>query len=381
MRKNNKIALFSPFSGTNYGTMLQAFCLMKAIQSLGQPCEYITYSSSYKHSIFERIINKCLRILNIDKKKEQSVYSIDDYSYVSSNEFKDLRDVSTAFVANNIAHSSLVYTPKNISKCKGYKKYIVGSDQTWSMENYSRTSLFFLPFIKNPRLKAAYAPSLGTTSLSKKHKKIIKKHLCSFSQLSCREYSNCIEIEKIINKKVEHVVDPTMLFGRMFWQNFESKIFLPQKYIIAYILGEKKCISEFAYKLSADFGYPVLFIVTRPIYLKEKNILKGLSPAEWVYAMNNAEWVITDSYHGTLFCINLNKNFYSFTKREHISSIYNDNDRIYELLSQYHLEDRLLREDQWTTLGDYTKINYSEINPIIELNRANSYNYLKAIVD
>ena len=383
--QGHKTALVSPFTGINYGTLLQAYSLAYVLRGKGCDSEYIAFTPYYKRSLWERIVRKLnkglRRVFRISMANDQT--PLEDYSYMNTSDFMPLRRVLDAFVSQHIPHSSIVYNPRTIGSCKGYAKYVVGSDQTWSIENCDKNAFYFLPWVKS-KCKYAYAPSLGTISISDVHHQILTKYLPSFRYLSCREKTNCAALSACLHKPVEPVLDPTMLISADDWRQFAvSTSNLPKRYILAYILGTKSCISDFAERLSLQTGLPVYYVLTCPTYLHKPNVLRDMSPQQWVYAIDHAAYVVTDSFHGSLFCINLNTNFYAFAKRpQDVWHVLNDNDRIMELLQTFGLTDRFVNDEDVRHGNVLTNdMDYSEANRIVSELRQLSLNYLQKIVE
>lgn len=238
---------------------------------------------------------------------------------------------------------------------------------------------FFLNFISESKKKYSYAPSFGTTELSLNYLKNIRISLKQFNKISCREKEIAVKISNLIQKEVTPVVDPTLLLDRTEWEKVcKPMADMPSKYILCYILGEKKSISSFAEKLGKVEKLPVYYILTRPCYLEKENYLSGVGPGEFISLIMNASFVCTDSFHGSIFCINLNIPFYSFTKRDSKDSK-NDNDRILLVLKEFGLENRfridsdIYFDDSFDSFGEANKLLYER--------RRQSGNYLRSIID
>ena len=321
------IALVSVHEDPNFGSMLQAYALAKAIENEGHACEYLSYTPKINNSLI-RYLKSVMVLLNF-KKKYQS-----EYSFWSTKEFYKQRQLFKDFHARYIPVSGSQYNPRNIGKANCiYDLFFVGSDQTWSpnvtcMEN----SITFLPFVKQGCKKASYAPSIGTISIPPTYKTILRKSLESFAHLSCREYQNAVSLSKELGRKVEFVLDPTFLLNKADWLKVSEPIDMPSQYILCYILGTKQSITDFAEKLGNLNKIPVYYIVTCPKYLSYKNILRNVSVGQFLTLINNASYVVTDSFHGTILSINFGINFYSFTKRnDKVEKV--DNDRIIDFLN------------------------------------------------
>ena len=378
-----KIGLIAPYESTNYGTMLQAYALARKIGELGHECEYVDYTPYYKRSFWERAVRKVKRIMHVPLDTNELLYEgVDDYNFMFSETFAPLRMSSQTFSDKYIPHSAVRYTPKNIRRClRQYERLIVGSDQTWSMERYrNMRGLYMLPFAKNNIKCYAYAPSLGTTKITDEHAAILKRQLKKFEIISCREQSNCDVLSKLTGQKVSFVADPTLLLSGDEWRKMADYEGLPEKYIMAYILGEKECISDYAEQLGEQLGLPIFYVCTRSKYLDKKHHFQmDLRPEQWIAAIDRAACVVTDSFHGSLFSINMSTNFYVFTKREEIRNDFNDNDRISELLRTFHLEERFVHDDYHEVYGQ--AIDFESIQSNIVNLRKQSMDYLQSILE
>lgn len=198
-----------------------------------------------------------------------------------------------------------------------------------------------------------------------------------FRNLSCRERQNCNLLESELLDKVEFVLDPTFLLSPSDWNSYIHEPIIEGKYILAYILGTRECISKFAEKLGEHNNLPVYYILTRPEYLSKDNLLKTIGPFDFVNLIENASFIVTDSFHGTILSINFEKNFYSFTKRDGSATTI-DNDRIGTVLQEFELNDRLLNDEFANELGS---IDYIRVKSKLENLRESSLNYLKTIIE
>lgn len=369
-----KIALISVHNDPNYGSMLQAYALSAALSKLGYPNEYIEYNPyKEKNKILNcgiSLVKSVLSVFGIIKKTE--------YSYWHSKPFRKQRELFREFHTAYIPSSTRRYNINDIQVSNAeYAKFIIGSDQTWSpLVTSSPNTLNFLGFVSDNSKKTAYAPSIGTTHISPDYLPILKKHLSSFSSLSCREKQNAELLTTFLGKKVSHVLDPTFLLTKDDWQKLEEEIAVPPKFILCYILGTKKCISDFAESLGREKGLPVLYIVTRPESFIYDNILQNVSVGQFLFLLNHATYVVTDSFHGSILSINYGTNFYSFAKRE-TSNGFTDNDRIMDFLSIIGLQNRFKTDSDSTYEED---IDFVKCHQILEPLRSKSVQYLSNLI-
>lgn len=373
-----KIGLVSFYKDPNYGTMLQAYALAASIRNLGKECEYIQYrnhsKSSHQKLVFRSVIKQLLTNLGLINNEYE-------FKYYDNKEFRNIKGKYQYFVRHYIPVSrktyyidSIIYTNEE------YSNFIVGSDQTWSrfmtrnLEQY-----LFLGFVTDTMKKQSYAPSIGTTNIDNDYRNKLIETLSSFSNLSCREPENSKLLSILLGKQVESVIDPTLLLKKDDWISIvDNNYSLPsEKYILCYILGVKDCISSFAEKLGEEKGLSVYYILTRPEYLTKKKVLCDVGPRDFVNLIANAEYVVTDSFHGTIFSINLNTNFYSFAKRIRAEG-FNDNDRILSILKPLGLQNRFHDDSDDEILPD---IDFKSVMSKLEGLKLSSMAYLKKIVN
>ena len=366
----NKIGLVSYHREPNYGTMLQAYALAKVIKNLGKECEYINYFEMVKRSPIKdflmRIAKYVYRMLGLPDRYE--------FDFFNRKEFKMIRHRFEVFHSQYIPFSKTKYYYNTIYKCiANYNCFIVGSDQTWSKAmNENPYTINFLDFVKDRKAKRSYAPSIGTIHIDEEYKKRLVSKLADFAYLSCRERPNSQLIAKELGQEVRYVVDPTLLLKPEDWDKVAKDCPIKGDYILAYILGTKKCISDYAEQLGKSMNLPVIYILTRPEYLKKQTIVSA-GPAEFISLIKSAKYVITDSFHGTIFSINYGVNFYSFAKRS--SGV--DNDRIFTFLKELKLENRF-REDNDVSIEK--DIDYNVVQYKLTTLRQDSFSYLQNII-
>lgn len=335
-----KVALISVHNDPNYGSALQSYALAFAIQREGYECEYINYTRVLAPNSVKTRIKKAAKsvLCKTGILKEPQT----ENSFWRTREFKLQRQLFEAFHDKRIPFSSKVYDPDTIKSAnKDYDCFIVGSDQTWSpYVTNVRHNINFLDFVEPDRVKASYASSLGTCHLKDEYIELLKEKTGGFKYLSCREKKNAELLSERFGRKVEFVLDPTLLLGRDEWLTISEPVDMPEGYVLCYILGKKQCIADFAQELGRIQSLPVFYIVSRPEYISKTNAIRNVTPGQFITLVSKASFVITDSFHGSLFSIIFQRQFYAFTKRE-ITDKTNDNDRIRDILTVLGISERL----------------------------------------
>lgn len=371
-----KIALVSVHNDPNYGSALQAYALAYLIKKEGSDCEYLNYTPIANPKGLKRIIKdiakRALRCIGVIKEKPS------EYSFWSTPEFVKLKNEFKSFHDRRIPFSEILYNPDNIKEANNnYDRFIVGSDQTWSpYVTRAKNNINFLDFVDDGIFRSAYAPSLGSCHLSEEYINLLRERLSSFNFLSCREYHNSRVLTEHFGKTVHYVLDPTLLVSREEWQMIAEPIEMPEKYILCYILGTKQCISDYAENLGRVMKLPVFYIVSRPEYHKKLYALHDVTPGQFITLISMANYVITDSFHGSLFSMNFQRQFFAFTKRA-VSEGSIDNDRIGDFFEVMGVPERLIKDEDNTLLPD---IDYIKVNEKLARLRNQSSQYLKQLL-
>lgn len=379
-----KIYIVSPHDAPNYGTMLQAYALQEALLQFGCKSEYICYS------FYPRGLHLISYFLTMLYNNPQGIFRKlcgkpigEDFRYFRENKFfLSTYEAFKTWHKLHIHYTEKIYNHTTVASLEDSASlFIVGSDQTWSpllTKGYAAFYFNFLRFVHDNKKKNAYAPSFGTFQFSSNFKNKVVSALASFSYLSCREYKGANWLECNLNRHVEPVLDPTLLLQKEDWIKVSSPVpDMPKEYILCYQLGEKRSISEFSERISKKTGLPVYYILTRPSCLSHSNCLFGIGPGEFISLIRGASFVCTDSFHGTIFCINFNIPFFSFTKRI-ISDKLNDNERILNVLEEFSLKDRF-RSDSDDNVNLHC--SFDKANEILSYRRQKSLIFLKQIAD
>lgn len=367
-----KVALFSFLHSYNYGTILQSYALLHALKTRNVDSEYIDYVSYVESTGLRKYLGKVKNHLCSMLKRKHHYKGIDDFSFWSKESFSIVKQKCDKFVQEHIKISKK-YNPQTIFKINdSYDLFMVGSDQTWSPHIVNMDSCFFLPFITDNQKKVSYAPSFGTTHIPAHFNSTLTLRLKTFKNLSCRERTNCDYLSTLLQRNIDYVIDPTLLLNKEEWMSVSSKYEnLPPKFVLCYILGEKKCISDYAEELGKSMSIPVFYIMTRPFYLSKSNVITDAGPSEFLTILSKASCLVTDSFHGTIFSINFSIPFYSFTKRNDGEQ---DNDRIMEILNEFKLNNRFCSDDK--KCDGFTGIDFNYSRTHLDELRKQSVDYL-----
>ena len=181
-----------------------------------------------------------------------------------------------------------------------------GSDQIWNTGwNNGIIEPYYLNF-NNKTPKYAYSSSFGKNKLDKDEIHIVKERLEKFNKISVREESGKEIIEKQLGLKAVQIIDPTLIYNGDFWRKLKTKNKIKEKYILLYNLNRSKEFDSYARELSKKTGLPIYRFCTR--YDQILRLGKSLlipKIEEFITYIDDAEYVLTDSFHATAFSSNL----------------------------------------------------------------------------
>lgn len=356
----------------NYGTMLQAYALQCKVADCGYKAELIDFKQDTSLTRGEMIK---LRL----KRFPVYIKEFDKYFILSKSEknFK-LRDKKfEEFYKKELVVGKQRYTStvQLINQPPQYDGYVVGSDQTWNPYVAKSPEAFYLPFVSNGLKKGSYGPSLAVSRLTNEQKVRYKERLKDFAYLSCRESSGARLLEEVTEKRVIPVLDPTLLLTGEEWGKFAAPDKTAGEYILTYFLGDKKEHRKFVAQLSKNTGLKVVSLPISYLDIKDTKVEKIWGgPEDFISLIRNATVVCTDSFHGTMFSINFNTNFYSFCKMDDKTAS-SENSRLYSALQMFGLSDRLLK-DGVEAPAKIVPIDFDTVNDILQCKRQESMEYL-----
>ena len=348
-----KIGIVTLFDYFNIGNKLQNYALEKIISDLGY--EPITVVCS------DYLQKKCwkdhIKILMGRFLKKYRSSLMNEKRYVRFKKETNFLIVTTEFM-----------TWKEIQQKRdmGYKAFVVGSDQVWF--NWQKIDgeleFRFLTFVEK-RKRICFAPSFGRDDIDEQNIDVYRNWLNGFERLSCREKSGCDLIYRITGRKSELLCDPTMMLNKEQWNQISRKPIyeLPTKYVMLYFLSEpSKDQLALIHKYASDNQCQIVDVynVNYPQYYYT-------TPQEFLYCIEHAAYVFTNSFHGTVFSILFHKQFVVFSRNDIQARM---NNRCITLLQKFQIQNHLNNISN-------EKINYRVIDELLKAEREKSLMYLQ----
>ena len=325
----------------NFGNQLQLYAMEKVLSKYGDAQNIIWYDVCEKKSnILKEKIKHIIRLI------------LAPY-YVKFAKYKRFYKENKKLIKT---YKNIVYKQKHFKKLnKKFDIFVAGSDQIWN-PNFKVNKNMYVNMLAftTPEKKLAVSPSVGVEELDESQKELFKKYLKDFDNLSCREIQGAQLLEKIIQKPVESLIDPTLMLSAKEWGEYSQKPVFHnenQKYIFTYLLGESNVYYLYIINLIAkEHGFKVVDLMDK------KSIYYQCTPTEFVYLVKNCEMVCTDSFHASVFAYIFDKPLKIFKRQDKIRSM---NSRLVTLMTIFNLDDGVYyKEGQ--SLENLFVVNYDK---------------------
>ena len=334
-----KIAILTWFHYRNYGTALQVSALYNYLTNAGHKVDVIDYIPS---DVRKKTIQN-FQISEVVERHKKKNISFQNYSG------KPFCDESKNRLYQEYLDERISLTEKCATKSdfenlnSDYDAFICGSDQIWSPSCFDPH--YFLDFVYNTEKMIAYAPSIGLTEIDDRFiEKQMRDLIGRFYYLSVRESSGKDIIKALTGKQAEVVVDPTLLLNSLDWDKYcATTIDTSDNYLLVYFLGNNINHWKSVYKFAEKKKLEVRII---PVF--EKDLLRDgcindpVGPKEFVSLIRNAQYICTDSFHGSLFSIIFHKQFTAIERFEQGNPI-NQNARLIDLFNRIQINKSLVR--------------------------------------
>lgn len=364
-----KIAIITFHSANNYGAVLQALSLQNYLNAQKNvQCKIIDYRSDYIEKDYT------LNPFNI---KERTIRKMLGYTlrlgdiYSRNRTFQSFRKKYFCLSRRCVSINEVL---------RGYDKVIAGSDQIWNFSLTQNDESYILNHISDSIQKYSYAASTGDYQFTESQKEIVRDALLQFRQISVREEKTKHVIADITGRNdICVTLDPVFLTSKESWEKLAVKP-RGKKYILFFRMGYSPLAEpamHFAYELSKKTGFELLLLwdQEKRYQYREFQHIHAVGPAEFLGYILNAEYVITNSFHATVFSIIFNIPFYTET-------IVDRRERIVNLLSLFGLEDRGLVNGCLKEKMQFSnEINWNKCNRIMEEELSVSKKYLEKVIN
>lgn len=376
MYMTKKAAILTFHRANNYGAILQSYALCETLKKVGGAPEIIDYwpakfrriylyeyPFSLSKDFFKAFAKKIL--LNPILERRNSEFQLFAKKYLPLTQETYLN-------------------PEEIDRAKfDYEIYICGSDQIWNNDMVDFDKTFFLDF-PSAKNKFSYAASFGQSVIPEELVLEYKGRLKGFLSYSVRETSGKQLLYNYFKIDAHVDCDPTLLLNEKEWRKVgQEKGISRLPYLLLYSVNLIGNLAKQVNELAAQTGYRIIYLTSNTSWnvLAGKDDLKkeverrfDASPEEFITLIDGAEYVLTNSFHGTVFSILFHKKFMSAT----VDMNGNKNQRIIELLDALGISRRNLELSGVEEI--YEEISWQKVDALLLKIRESSMAYLRHMV-
>lgn len=384
-----KIALVTCYFQYNYGSMLQAYATQKICEDWGLPCENINIEK-LKSGIEKRKIKFYLKQINNPQIVTGTIFRICKkalYKRLFKKALGRSLDIRNEKFRQFINERFILSIPfdsreKLAEACVNYSTVLVGSDQLWLPSNID-ADYYTLTWVPDEVNKVSYATSFGISFLPENLRVKTKDFLSRFNYISVREESGKKIVHECAAIDVPVVCDPTLLFTSEEWMCVQkAERIVAEKYILCYFLGNNTEDRGFAKRLREKTGYKLVALLYLDEYIKTDSDYADytpfdIGPGELLNLIRNAEYIVTDSFHGSVFSILYKKVFFT-SRRIRKEGILNTNSRLDSLFTLLGIEGRVIEGSENIDECLNKSIDYESVYSKLTIVREQSLDYLRS---
>ena len=333
-----KIGILTQHFLLNYGGIIQNYALQQVLKKLGHEPLTFEHDTCYGHLRWIlRSLKQILYKRSLKGLPARPVYK----GRIGNRNF-------IRFIIKNINSFPVKDFTPAITSRYGIEAYIVGSDQVWrpAFNLGPRLGNMFLDFADDKVRKLAYAASFGCKEweYSECQEAECRRLARRFDAVSVRETSAVDMCRKHFGVDATLVLDPTLLLDKSDYTKVCHDVPVSQRHVFAYSLVVSDKVSDVAKKIAGEMSVPII--------LKQAGdkVKADDSIEAWLAEFRDADYVVTDSFHGMVFSIIFNKPF------SVVMNPSGGNERYISLLSNLGLMDRIVGDVAVTDDIDWTEV-------------------------
>lgn len=363
-----KAGILTFHNAHNYGAVLQAYALKTKLNEMGHEAQVVNYCNPKVQATYPRHLLPvyCKRDLLPTHWKQNLVKIIDCiYGWKSWGEQWEKFE---AFIQTHLLNGKTEKLGLEQLAELDLDLFILGSDQIWESYITGGLDRVYLGDFSTDADIVSYAASLNGSSLSEQEAAVLKEKLPRLKEIAVREEKLAAYFRELLNREVYTVVDPTLLLEAKDYEPLINKdLEEKEKYIFAYFVREDEALTKCVKEIQKQKNIKVIELhYFRTMGVHEENQIANIGPSEFLYYIKNAEFVLTNSFHGTVFSVLYEKQFYC---------VYEKNTRIENLLEFIDATNRHIRNEQMIDMSQV--VDYSDVSGKLEAYRKQSVDYLE----
>ena len=356
-----KVGIITYHCSNNYGAQLQAYALRRVIQKLGHKAEVLDCNTVGKGKIFTWSLHSLRAFLGSLRNNILSLVSERERHRL----FHD-------FSQTMIGLSKPCLTKRELDeKSRCYDFMITGSDQVWHPQICEGQTCFFLDLPIKGEQKISYAPSFGVPDYNADEVNRYMPFIKGIKHLSVREEQGRKIIKKYTGRDAKLVLDPTMLLTYEEWDDIAISPKYKDYLFYFTILDEPDGADDMVRRMAKERGLKIVRIggvrdIAKPGFINAR----ASGPREFLGLIRGASFIVTSSFHGSVFSILYEKEFLSICNNN------NRNSRLETLMSNLGLSNYLVHDVQTYSIQSYQCIDYNNVNKTLHRLREDSMSFL-----
>lgn len=351
-----KIRLITFHTPKNYGAVLQGFSLMSYLKKYSGDTAVIDFNTPHLRELYKLVskprgkkawLTLPLTLLNLPRKKVK---------------YRKFDVFVREFYTLTKRYESVEELQKDYPKAD---VYFTGSDQVFNPNRAEdERRAFYLDFLPDDACRVSYAASFGVKTIDENKKMTIRGYLNKFDKISVRENSGVKLVKEVSSKKAVRVADPVFLNDKEFWlsiaQPYKKKY---SNYLFYYRLMGSRESDAVAYATAKEKGLRLVIMTDGIMRRLCRDVLRDVGPREFLKLMSDADFIVTDSFHGVAFSTIFQKQFI-FSDMNEVTS-----ERGYDLLRKCGIEKQAYAKNYIAENAiDYTKVN-KQVGELIEFSK------------
>lgn len=365
-----KIGIVTIYDLNNYGNRLQNYATLNYLNKNGYYAEtliveYVTLFQVFKNFLKKLLGKDIYKEWNLTQESKERISSL---SELDKKRYKKFYDFTYRYAPPRyIKYIGRICLSPNHS----FDKIFVGSDQVWNPTIAQATNTEFLRFVASKK-RVAWAASFGVDNIEL-HKKRIIKGIKEIPYLSVREESAKNIIKKMCERDAEILIDPTLLLDAKDWKGISQKpenIECDRDYILTYFLGGRPNRANILLREYKNKGYKIYNLAD-----KTDETLYSLGPEEFLYLLEHAKLVLTDSFHACAFSFIFDRPFIVFQRAGRNSGMMS---RITTFLNMFDLTRKYIDSG---INNDVFEHDYTVGKKILEKEREKVHDFLELVMN
>jgi hypothetical protein len=369
----------------NYGAVLQAYALSRIIQNMGYESVLINYFKQEPGRIinlYNAIDEGFLRLKHGDFSDLYRKFKAYKGKFVKPKVNPAVEKQTTSPIGLKFREFEAL-TSKTLTP---YKKdslfehpptfdiYLTGSDQVWNYRRSNDLDSFLLRFVQNDSKRIAYAASFGVDTIPAFLARRYSDGLKGFDHIGVREDSGVELVKTLAQRDAQQVVDPTLLLCESDWSSLSRSVELPDLYVLIYSLTLSTNILENALLIAGKLGAKVVMLTSSTTLHLSRDIYvpKEVGPQEFLHLFKNASFIITDSFHGTVFSLIFRRQFI-YIGDKYNKQVSRSRSLLYSLGLKARFQDDIALPNELLSIP----VDYSTVVPLMVDQRRSSLAYLE----